>query len=249
MSHRPVRRVLAASVFVLLIANAPARAAIGVGGGVDGYAGPGGERSSTVLGFATIGQERAALALGALRFDDNLVGDGYGGLGVVALPLGPTMLARVWGTRFVGSDTFRAWRVKAGPEFQLGADRTLGVYLLHDESSIAGVSNGATAELGVPLAAGLTGRLTGGMAGVRDAPEAIQGTLGVSWQPQSRFEITAEAGVAHNGGITQIPVQHGRGGGPLGLPLFGSNEPQGSETTSTTRTEGVFSAGLRVYFP
>ncbi len=237
------------------VGSAWATPQLGLGGGSDWYAGPGGERLGSLLGFVAASQDRASLALGALRYRDNLVGDGNGALLVAGAPLGAVATARAWGTRFVGDGSFRAWRVKAGPELDLRARRTLGLYFQHDQNNLGGDSNGGIAELAVPCAARLVARLSGGIAAESGGGHSSQGTLGLTWQPRPRLEVAIDAGLAHSGALDSSPIAGGtgRGGGPLGgLPIIGG--PNDSRVvspgvSSSTRTEGVMSLGLRAYFP
>jgi hypothetical protein len=226
---------------------------LGVGAGSDWYAGPGGETVASVLGFASAGNQRVSLALGGLRYDDNLFGAGNGALAVIGTPLGASTVLRVTGARFIGDGSFRSWRVKAGPDLRLGADRTLGLYVLHAEDNLGASTSGGGAELGVPWSREFTARFAGGAAGLTGGSSSMQGTVGFTWVPRARVEIAVDGGVARNGAFASVPIANqGARSGPLGLPrLVGSNRSAlpDAQASSTSRTEGVMSLGLRAYFP
>ena len=149
---------IALAIIMLAPSVAASRGAVafGVGAGYDGYAGPNGQGTNSVLGFVAAGAPQASLALGGLRFMDRQVGDGMGAIAVLGVPLGARTRLRAWGTRLVGDESFRAWRVKTGPEFTLMSDRTLGIFFQHEENNLGGRLNGATSELSPPLTRAVT---------------------------------------------------------------------------------------------
>lgn len=93
-------------------ATSVAAAAIATVGGFDYYAGASGQTTNGVLGA--------------------------GGLGV---PVSPSMMLRVTGTRFIGDEDLRAWRAKVGPQFSLPGGGALTLSYSHYRNHLGTRSN------------------------------------------------------------------------------------------------------------
>lgn len=233
----------------------PAAAGPGAGGGAEWYSGPADQTTGIVYGYAAWTGARSSVALGALRFDDEQAGEGWGPLAAVAAPLGSSVLLRAQGIRYIGETDLRAWRLKIGPEWSMPGERTIGLFFTYLENNYGSIARGASAEMRVPFRPGWAWRMSGGASRLSDSETSAQAALGLAWVPDARLEIAAEAGLARNGAFINVPTpgRGGRGsGGPLGLPIglgSGGSERQATETRSAASTDPTFSLGLRFALP
>jgi hypothetical protein len=182
------------------------------------------------------------VSLTGLRYDDNLIGRGNGGIVGLGLPLAPAATFQIWGTRFIGDQDFRAWRLKGGPRLGLPVGVNAGLYYSHFEDNIGDRSDGAIAEVAAPLVAHFTGRASAAAATLPRDLKSFEGTVGLGWAPVHGLELSGDVGIAHNGSIGAGPPS----AGPLGLPLLGG--PPGQSTTNS-RTDRTFLLGVRVTLP
>lgn len=244
------RRILGTSVLaVLALASFDAGAHAGplfVGGGYDYYAGPNDQKTQTMMATAGANLMVASFSLTGMRFDDDFVGKGNGVTAAVGFSAFPLTTMRLYGTRYIGDeDTFRAWRVKVGPQFGLPTGQHLGLYYSHYDEDNA-TSDGASAELEVPIVAGWTGRGAATYAtsgGIRSS----QGSLGLAWKPASMLEISTDVGFARNGGAASTQPFPSRP--PIDLPLIGGGSGSPSTSDASGSTEATILAGLRFSFP
>jgi len=216
-----------------------------VGGGYDYVASAGGQQTRSALAIlaAPLGSRMSA-TLAGIRYDDASVGSGNGALAGLTLGVTPLTRFRAWGTRYVGDQDFRAWRVKAGPEATLPAGGTLGVFYAHDENNLGDRSNSAIAELGMPIVPSITGRVNGSFTATHGAPASMFGSLGLGWAPLRNFEITGDVGRASHGAINQTSS------GPRSrLPLLGGGESTATSSESERPAETVLQLGVRLLFP
>jgi hypothetical protein len=216
-------------------------------GGYDHYAGPFGQQTDGVLGAVVMGAAGADLTLAGVRYDDTTIGPGTSVTGGVGVPLAAVAMLRVTGTRFINDDSFRAWRAKVGPQFNLPRGRSVSLSYAHYQDNLAAHSNGVIAEAATPLVARLTGKATTSYATTPQGPSALQGSVGLGWSPVRRFELSGEVGVARNaaGAAGQpFPAR-----GPLdGLPLIGGG-PGGGPPQDSEKVEGTVLIGVRVIVP
>src|SRR5262249_30233199 len=147
--------------------------------------------------------------LAALRYDDTNIGIGNAYVAGVGVPVFATATVRAWGTRYVGDETFRGWRVKAGPQFTVPAGPTFGLYYSHYEDNAEGKSDGATGELTMPLVAGLNGRATATHASAPGQPASTAGTIGLSYSPLHALELSGEVGLARGNAASQAAPPRG----------------------------------------
>jgi hypothetical protein len=203
-----------------------------VGGGFDYYSGPANEITRTALAIGTMGIGPAGSAtLAVLRYDDNLAGEGVGFVGGAGLPMQPLSTFEIWGYRYIGDDTFRGWRVKAGPQFSIPGGSSLGLFYSHFESNNDVRSNGGIAELNAPLAPRLTGRASLAFASAPGDLQSREVELGMTWLAARSVELSGDVGMASNGALTSAPFL------------------SGSSNTVESITESTYQVGVRVMFP
>jgi hypothetical protein len=235
------------AALAILPASAPAAPVTAIGG-YDHYAGPFGQRTDGVLGGLVVGAGGGDVTLAGVRFDDTAIGTGFNVTGGVGVPLAPVATLRVAGTRFVGDETFRAWRAKVGPQFNLPGDRTVTVSYAHYQDNLASRSHGAIAEATTPLVPHLGGKASASYASTASGPAALQGSVGVSWSPVTRFELSGEVGMSRNAA--------GTAGQPFpnpglldGLPIVGGGPGGSGNTEASSKVEGTVLLGVRVAVP
>lgn len=213
------------------------------GGGYELYAGADGQRTRSAM--ATVGAEDGAhsASLTFIRYSDAHTGDGSGYVLAGAIPVTTAATLRAWGSRFVGDETLRAWRVKAGPVFELTGVGAAGLYYSHARDDMGLRSDGASLELAVPISTRFTGRGAAAYAVASDGVRAVQGTVGLGVAPVHALELVAEAGFAHNASLitSSAPSR-----GPLD-PLFGGN--QGDAGAEASRMDPVLLFSVRLLLP
>jgi hypothetical protein len=234
-----------ALLLAALAARTAAASSLVGGGGLDYYQGPGGEFTRSALGIVGASAAGGSASLALMRYADNLTGDGTGFTGSVGAPLSPSTTLRGWASRFVGDDSLRAWRLKAGPIFQLAAGGTVGVYYTHAEDNQGGRSDGGSAELSLPFASRFTGRAGAAFATAPGGLRAGQGSLGLGFTPVHGLELTGDVGLARNGTLTTSP---GPSRGPL-LGLLGGGGGGAPRTRSDARVDPLLQLGIRVLLP
>jgi len=230
---------LHALAMLILLAAGPARAASPSASiGYDFDRGPSGQETRSIVGLAGLGFGSGDLVLGALRFDDSTIGPGTGMVAGGSSRLAPSSGARVLGTRFVGDDGYRAWRIKAGPQWSLGG-ASLWIFYQHDSNNLTGVSDGGAGELMVPLAFQWTVKLSGSYGRSGDVT-GYATAIGAAWTPVPHLKLSGEVGVASNALGSSV----GPGGRPSLLPgLLG--DPR-TESRSETGYEAASTASLAV---
>ncbi len=217
-------------------------------GGFDHYAGPLGQTTNGVVGAVVLAAGGGDVTLAGVRYDDSYIGRGYSLTGGGGLPLAPACLLRITGTRFIGDESFRAWRAKVGPQLSLPGGRTLMLSYAHYRDDLGVRSNGAIAEAATPLVAGLTGKASASYATARQGPGALQGSLGLGWNIVRHLELSGEVGLARNAaGASGQPFP---GSGPLdGLGLLGGGSGTSGGTGTAREVEGTVLLGMRVTLP
>lgn len=238
-------------IVLLLLAALPGpgeTAPVTAVGGYDHYAGPFGQRTDGVLGAVVVGAGGGDMTLAGVRYDDTAIGAGFNVTGAVGVPLAPAAMLRVMGTRFVGDESFRAWRAKVGPQFSLPGERSVTLSYAHYQDNLSSRSHGAIAELATPLVPHLSGKASASCASTAAGPTALQGSLGLGWSPISRFEFSGEVGLSRNAaGTAGQPFPNP---GVLDrLPIIGGGPGGGSNDTESSRVEGTVLLGVRVTVP
>ena len=237
------RRVVLAAFLVPVLASVAVAGPLQVGGGYDYYSGPNHQmtRSALALVSAELGRSGSA-SLAGIRYDDTIVGTGNAYLGGLGVRLAPMTNLRAWGTRYVGDESFRAWRLKGGPQLSLPGGRSLGLYYMHYSDNAEGKSDGVSGELNLPLFPGLSAQASAAQATTPGDQRSTQGSVGLSWTIVHGLELTGEMGIARGGAASEFVPSRG----PLDLLLGG---PPPSTTTTTTSTESLALVGVRVTFP
>src|SRR5690242_19244550 len=127
-SLRPIP-LLAALAFTTLSASLAAAAPVSAGGGFDYYSGPNDQIDRSVIATVAAGLgPTGSVSISGLRYDDNKIGKGNGGVLGLGLPLAPVVTLQAWGSRFIGDQDFRAWRFKGGPRVGLPLGVNAGLY-------------------------------------------------------------------------------------------------------------------------
>jgi len=210
---------------------------------IDAYQGPGGHWTRAALGLTDVAFERVDVLGGAMRFDDAVVGPGYGVVLGGGVPLAGPVTLRVLTTRFLGDQGYRAWRIKTGPLWELPRG-SLGISFVHDVNNRGMETESSSGELSVPVTSQLAGRLTGSYGRTAEI-DGFAAALGASWAVFSHLEFGGDVGVARNPPATTPGPS---GGGPLdGLPGLGR---RAHETTPTPDQLGATTElVVRVSFP
>ena len=249
MTQRAIRLAFVAAT---LLASPPAFAdTVGLIGA--DYSSVEGQVTKGVVGAGVLAfQNGGFVSAAGTRYDDNLIGDGVSVTAGVGAPIRSGILARVFGTRWMGENEFRAWRVKAGPFFQWTGGTYVGLSFVRHEQDGGARATGGTVEASVPVAARWRALASGSAASLGDGRESASGSAGVAWQAATRLEVQAEAGIARNGALSSTASSTGGGGGPLsGLPILGHGQGQAAEsgTIEEGKVSGTINVGLRVLFP
>ena len=241
--------LIAALAWLITVPAGPAvvvAAPMAAVGGFDHYAGAAGQTTDGVLGAVVLGAAGGDLTVAAVRFDDSDAGQGFSFTGGLGLPVAPTLMLRVTGTRFVGEQDLRAWRAKVGPQFSLPGGRTVTLSYSHYRNHLGARSNAGIAEATTPLVARLSGKAGASYASAPQGAPVLQGSVGLGWTVAPHFELTGEAGLLNSEGGAGAPGAPG--GGLLGgLPLVGGGS--GGSNQAERLTYGTLSLGVRVTWP
>jgi hypothetical protein len=158
----------------------------------------------------------------------------------------PLASAQLQASRYLGDESFRAWRVKAGPQLELpGGARVLVAWSrYHDDSGAQ--ADGAVLESSAPVTSSLIARLNGAVAENPDGRRASEAAAGLSWTAAPHVQLLGDVGFARNGGTSlSQPVPRSTLGNLLGIGPGAASEPPSSrdETSATGRV------GVRLLFP
>ena len=213
--------------------------------------GPGDQSTKDALGYLSTKLGDGDLTLIGARYDNTEIGAGTLGAVGVGIAIPGLTLVRASGSRTIGDKDYRAWRFQAGPEFNVGGGRTLGVFYLHVEDNLASLSNGVVTELGVPISPVLVGGLGASIGSKDGGRTSAQGSASVTWGLAERVQLLGEMSVGQNlVGFSQSgsPSQ----GGVLGrLPIVGqgSSKKQAGAVTAEYGTQATGLVGIRFLFP
>jgi hypothetical protein len=196
--------VLALLAFFVLPAR-PSDAAFSLGGGADVYAGPEGQTSKDLLGFVSAGGTGGAVTAILSRYDSSNLGPGVTGSVVVGLPLEGASFLQVAGTRSVGDEIYRAWRIALGPVIALGAGRSLGIVVARTEENVGARFNTVTSEFSAPLGRSTGGVARGSYSSVEGGGTAYQGVVGLTWTASKRLQVYGELGLGRDVVTTITP--------------------------------------------
>lgn len=247
-----LRGALLAGIMAIAIAAHPRDSRAGGGGlGIDYMSGPGDQNTQDALGYISAPLGNGDVTLIGARYDNSEIGAGTLGSVGVGIPAPGSTLFRVLGARTIGDQSYRAWRLQAGPEFSVGGGRTLGIFYVHVEDNLASLSNGVMTELDFPISPVLVGGLGAAFASNEGDRTSAQGSATVTWAPVERVQVLGEMSVGQNiVGFSQSrsPSQ----GGVLGrLPIVGQGPSQGQAGAVKTEYGAQATAllGIRFLFP
>lgn len=215
------------------------------GAGIDYSSGPNGQTTKGALGFLTLGVGRGDATTAGARYENSQVGNGVSGTLNVGAPVAKTMFVRAIGTRFLGDETYRAWRLKAGPQFVLPRGQTLSLYYVHFEDQAAGTSNSVAGELKIPMGENLSAQAGATYGALPNGLTNFQGSIGLNWVVAKHLLLMSELGAGEN--VTTISTSMGG----VGVDHRGSGmrtrQSGGSSTQSQFAATGYF--GFRVLIP
>src|SRR5262245_40517659 len=102
-----------ALVIGIIVLAAPAYAApISAFGGFDHSSGAFDQRTDAWIAGAGLSAAAADVAIAGVRYDDTLIGRGTSLTGAAGFSVAPTTQLRFAATRFIGDQSFRAWRAR-----------------------------------------------------------------------------------------------------------------------------------------
>jgi hypothetical protein len=214
---------------------------------VDHQSGPADHAYTAGLLFGTVSLPLADATLALIRYDDSVTGRGNALFANAGVPIPGLMRIRVIGTRSLGDEGYRSWKLRAGPEWSIHL-LTLGVYGLHQQDNASSRLNAVGAEAGTSIVPSLTAQV-GGMVGRREGSgSSSQGSCSLVWAAFSHVQLVGEIDVG-----TGVPTSttSSSGGGPLQpMPVegLGTGRP-GERTTSEQRVETVGLLGVRFVHP
>lgn len=217
----------------------------GASAGVDWSRGPGDQETRDAVAGIGFGVGPAAIVtLGGMRYDDRAAGTGSGFTAGLAFPAEAPAQMRASVTRFLGDESFRAWRTQVGPRLQLPTGASLGVLWSRQRDETQAGSDGVVAELTVPLVPQWKGRASAGYAAATDGLAGAQGALGLAWSPAPGIELSGEMGLAQGGAPSGLAAPARRSPLPLIGGAQGNPGSAGSEGAHATAL-----LGLRVWLP
>jgi hypothetical protein len=241
--------VLAAGIlFSLAVPSHGSALPIGGGAGVDRQSGPGGQDYTAGLLFGTASVGIADLTLAAIRYDDSQTGYGNALFANAGHLVPGFAKVRAIGSRSFGDSGYRAWKLRAGPEWSVHL-LTLGAYGLHQEDNAGATLNAVGAEIGTSIVPTLSTQV-GGMVGRRDgSANSSQASCGVVWSAFSHVQVIGELDMGR--GVTSSSSSTS-GGGPLqhlSATALGTGGGTGDKTTTQSSIETVGLLGVRFTIP
>lgn len=245
-------RILAVSTALLLVALSIHRSALALpvsgGAGLDRQTGPGDHAYTAGLLFGTVSLPLADATLAVIRYDDSVTGRGNALFANAGVPVPGLGRLRVIGTRAIGDEGYRSWKLRAGPEWSLHL-LTLGVYGLHQEDNAAARLDAVGAEVGTSIVPSLSAQV-GGMVGRHEgSANASQGSCSLVWSAFAHVQLLGELDVG-TGAPTSTTATSG--GGPLQrLPVSGGLDAgrPGTRTIDGQSVETVGLLGVRFVIP
>jgi hypothetical protein len=183
-----------------------------------------------------------------MRFDDRQIGPGYGVVLGGGVALGSEFSLRTMGTRFIGDDDYRAWRVKVGPQWSRTQRRSVGLFYVHDESNLFSATDGVVGQASTPVAERITARLGASYARGGDRSGGAV-TVGGSWFGVSHLEIGGDVGIAHNAAFGIAGPGPSSGGLIDQVPIIGGGSPSQPPPEPLDEWGATATASLRLTFP
>lgn len=249
-ARRMARSGLGALVSILLIAVArPSSAALSGGAGYDYQGGPNGLAWSAPLAFGTLSGASGDATLAGYRYHSSDTGWGWTGLANVGVAFSPSAGGRVIGTRAIGDQDYRAWRLQAGPTFHLREGRSLFAYVAHFEDNETSHLNQLGAEVAIPLSPVVSGLAGGALGKWQDDVSSAQGILGLTWSGPKVLQLFGQVMFGKNIASASTLTTQGGAGAPLASRSHGRGAGGSSETTSSAGAEAAGFLGIRVLVP
>jgi hypothetical protein len=238
---------LGVAIAIASLASASHAGPISAGAGFDYYTGPGDQITKSAIAYAGIGLGPvASAALAAQRYDDNQFGKGSAVTAGFGIPFLPLTSMRLQGTRWIGDESYRAWRAKIGPQVNLPTGQSVGAYYSHYADNGDIHADGVVGEFDAPLFGPFRARATASYSSISNGLKSGQGSVGLSFKPMHALELSGEIGRARNGASATQPFPSR----PLSsLPLIGGGGGGGSTTTTETKLETTMLLGVRVTLP
>ena len=234
---------------VLLAAARPSGAALSGGAGYDYQGGPNGLTWSAPLVFGTLSGTSGDATLAAYRYHSSDTGWGWTGLANLGIAFSPSTGGRVIGTRAVGDQDYRAWRLQAGPTFHLRAERSLFAYVAHFEDNETSHLNQLGAEAAIPLSPVVSGLAGGALGRWQDDVSSAQGILGLTWSGSSVLQLFGQVMFGKNIASASTLTTQGGASAPLASRGHGRAAGGSPETTSSAGAEAAGFLGIRVLVP
>ena len=215
------------------------------GAGIDYSSAPNGQTTKDALGFLTLALGRCdGTAVGA-RYEDTLVGNGLSGTLNLGLPVAKMVFVRAMGSRFLGDETYRAWRLKAGPQVVLPTGQTVSLSYVRFEDNAAWISNSVVGELTIPRGESLSVKAGATYGSLPDGLTNFQGSVGLNWVAAKHLLLMSELGAGEN--VTTISTS--TGGVGIGRGGSGVRGRRSGGSSTQNQFAATASFGLRVLVP
>ena len=227
----------------------PASAAVTAGAGYDYQGGPHGLTWSAPLAFGTVAGEEGDATLAVYRYHSSDTGWGWSGLANLGLSFGSDVGGRVVGTRALGDQDYRAWRVQCGPTVRFREGRSLFAYVAHFEDNQEAKLTQVGAEAGIPLSPVISG-LAGGAFGMWQGDvSSAQGVLGLTYGGWKWLHVFGQVMFGKNIASAST-LTSGGAAGPFTTRGGGHSMAGGSgDSASTGSTDAAGFVGIRVFVP
>jgi len=237
---------------VLEFASSPAGAATLSGGaGADYQAGPEKQSYRGALLFASVEAAPGDLTIAAIRYNDSRVGPGVGAFANAGLSLASQLKLRAIVLRSVGDTDYHAWRWRAGPEFRLASEVTLGAYYLHLEDDAGSRFGSAGFEVTVPVLPNVVGQIGSSYGKSNGGATAAQAAIAGTWRAAAHVQFLSEIDVGRN--VITTSTTSPSGGGILGGLPIGNGIGQGGSRKREPRSDSSLTAagqiGIRFLIP
>jgi hypothetical protein len=248
----PAWGVLLAAFTAWLVPSIGLAGTLGGGAGIDYASGTGGRMTKDVLAFGVVTDRLGDFTAAVARFDDANAGPGVSGFANAGAALSPRVHARVIGARMIGDGSYRAWRIRAGPEIVLARSMLLGVFYARSDDNIDGDTRAIGGELSVPLRPDIAAQGGAAYGRVPGGANGAQGTLDVTWNATRRFQVLAGVGLGQNSVTSSSGISASRGGILGRLPVLqggGGQAGHGGDVSVEDQVVRTASFGIRILIP
>ena len=225
----------------------PASAAATAGAGYDYQGGPHGLTWRAPLAFGTVAGEEGDATLAVYRYHSSDTGWGWSGLANLGLSFGSDAGGRVVGTRAVGDQDYRAWRVQGGPTVRLRGGRSLFAYVAHFEDNQEAKLTQVGAEAGIPLSPVVSGLAGGALGKWQGDVSSAQGVLGITYSGWKSLHVFGQVMFGKNI-ASASSLTGGAANGPFTTRGRG-HSMSSAEGASTSSTDAAGFLGIRIFVP